>query len=542
MATRTRLGLGAGALAAALLVGACSGQDDDDSGGSFDFGGARGNNTGSGGATSTGTGTGTGTDPGSGGRPPEVENETRYLAPVATGRYLWTANPLSGKVAVIDAITLGVRLDTAGNGPTEVAGLPEVNGQYGALVLNVRSDDATLFRLSEAGALSKLPPFRVHAYANAWTVSPSGRWAIAWTDVRKVGAADPLETFQDVTLFSLEPGAESATPLSVAPRPSAFAFDEAETHLYAVTQEGLSVIELGDEPEVSKVIGLSDDPFADARARDVSFAKDGSYAVIRSEGDSAVNIVSLPEGAREELDFGSTVTDLDLSPDGSRAFVVLGLQPALVVVPLPVPATAPSDFDRVELTGERVGAIALNADASAGLVYSTVLGSTRVVLVDTDPSSASYLRYRARDVISPLTAVFASPDPRFAVGFQAPATGSKKAGAFSLLSLEAERAPKIVATDAAPAQLAFAPDGLTALVSVRSDTLGAFGAYLVALQNQQVDFVALESPPVAAGLVPAAGRAYIAQSHPEGRITFLSLTDGAAQTITGFELIARIRQ
>lgn len=541
MASDTALSFGTGALALALIA-ACAHESRPE--GTAGFPGRSGNGAASGGssATSTNTGTSTGAASGSGGRPPEVENETRYLAPVATGRYLWTANPLSGKVAVIDAITLGVRLDTAGNGPTEVAGLPEVNGQYGALVLNVRSDDATLFRLSEDGSLSKLPPFRVHAEANAWSVSPSGRWAVAWTDARKVDKPDPLETFQDVTLFSLSPGAEFTTPLSVAPRPSSFAFDEAEEHLYAVTQEGLSVLELGPEPEVSKIIALSEDPFADAKARDVSFAKDGSYAVIRSEGDSAVSVVSLPGGSREELDFGSTVTDLDLSPDGSRAFAVLGLQPALVVVPLPVPSTDPRDFERIELTGERVGAIALNADATVGLVYSTVLGSTRVVAVDIDRSSPAYGRYRARDVISPLTAVFASPDPRFAIGFQAPAAGSKKAGAFSLLSLAAERVPKIVATDATPAQLAFAPDGLTALVSVRSDQLGAFGAYLIALQNQQVDFVALESPPVAAGLVPAAGRAYIAQSHPEGRITFLSLTDGAAQTITGFELIARIRQ
>jgi hypothetical protein len=133
--------------------------------------------------------------------PPEHEEEGRYLAPVVTGQYLWTANPLSGRVALIDASTLRVTLDTAGNGPTEVVGLPALGDRHGALVLNERSDDATLFRLDAAGKLEKRPRLRTHAEANAWVVSPSGRWAIAWTDARKLARVDPLETLQDITLL-----------------------------------------------------------------------------------------------------------------------------------------------------------------------------------------------------------------------------------------------------------------------------------------------------------------------------------------------------
>jgi hypothetical protein len=77
---------------------------------------------------------------------------------------------------------------------------------------------------------------------------------------------------------------------------------------------------------------------------------------------------------------------------------------------------------------------------------------------------------------------------------------------------------------------------------VRTDSKSSFGAYLVALENQQVDFVPLQSPPLAAGVIPLAGRAYIAQAHPEGRITFVSLADSQLQTLTGFELAARIVQ
>lgn len=79
------------------------------------------------------------------------------------------------------------------------------------------------------------------------------------------------------------------------------------------------------------------------------------------------------------------------------------------------------------------------------------------------------------------------------------------------------------------------------MVTVRSDALQTFGAYLVDLASQRTDFVALASPPEAAGVVAVADRAYVAQTHPEGRITFISMRDRQVQTLTGFELAARIR-
>jgi DNA-binding beta-propeller fold protein YncE len=468
--------------------------------------------------------------------PPEHEEEGRYLAPVVTGQYLWTANPLSGRVALIDASTLRVTLDTAGNGPTEVVGLPALGDRHGALVLNERSDDATLFRLDAAGKLEKRPRLRTHAEANAWVVSPSGRWAIAWTDARKLARVDPLETLQDITLLSLE--SEQSFALSVGARPSAFVFDAAEGHFYAVTEEGISGVELTDPPRVTSLIALSEDPLADASTRDVSFAPDGSYALVRTHGKSSIGVIELAAEIRTNIELGGLVTDADLNHDGSRAFAVLGPSSEVVVVPIP-----PNDegFARVQLSGEAVGAIALNADASAAVVYSTVLGSTRVTLLDTREGPA-FLSYRTQDLISPISALFAAPDPRFAVGFQNPLAGSTKAGAFSLISLHAARSPKIVASDAKPSQIAFAPDGKTALITVRSDDRKAYGAYRVLLENQQADFISLGNPPVAAGIVEAARRAYVAQSHPEGCITFLSLDAEGVETLAGFELSAGIRE
>src|SRR6188474_3324719 len=50
--------------------------------------------------------------------PPEKELESSYRAPVATGKYVWTANPDSGRVALVDATTLEVKIAEAGFAPT----------------------------------------------------------------------------------------------------------------------------------------------------------------------------------------------------------------------------------------------------------------------------------------------------------------------------------------------------------------------------------------------------------------------------------------
>src|ERR1051325_9401951 len=66
------------------------------------------------GATSTtggGTGTGSGTGGSGGGLPPppEMEVEKAFQAPVATERFVWAANPKTGRVALIDSQSYQVK-------------------------------------------------------------------------------------------------------------------------------------------------------------------------------------------------------------------------------------------------------------------------------------------------------------------------------------------------------------------------------------------------------------------------------------------------
>jgi hypothetical protein len=58
-----------------------------------------------------------------------------------------------------------------------------------------------------------------------------------------------------------------------------------------------------------------------------------------------------------------------------------------------------------------------------------------------------------------------------------------------------------------------------------------------------VDRISLASEPLrsALGIVPDANKAFVAQRHPEGRITFIDLETGDERTMTGFELAARVK-
>ena len=182
---------------------------------------------------------------GSGGAPlpPEMEVESSYEVPVATGSFIWVANPDSGRVAYVAAATLEVHTVEAGNAPTYMSAIPSATDDA-VVVLNVLSDDATVLRVAAGGQLTKSTVSGVAAGANALTVSPSGRWAMAWTDARNVASPDPLQGYQAVTLIDLSATPPAKTILSVGFRPVDVAYAADDSAAFAVTEDGVSVVDL----------------------------------------------------------------------------------------------------------------------------------------------------------------------------------------------------------------------------------------------------------------------------------------------------------
>jgi DNA-binding beta-propeller fold protein YncE len=529
---------------AAVLALAClrcsmnDASEGNDSGPSGSFNGG----TASGGSLNAEPGTAATSTGGSGGGPvvpPEVEIEASFLAPVVTGKYVFSANPESGRVAVIDADNYGVRLFNAGFGPKYLAAIP---GGKGAIVINELSDDATLFRLSGDEVSIEGDALPVHDGANAWAVSADGRFAVAWTQTPIDTKPDATSGSQTVTVLDLQ--AATAQRLTVGFHPTQVVIDQASTRAFVVNDDGVSVIELSDAPVVSLLARVSEDPLEEAATRDVSIPADGKFAIVRVDGSSQLRIVDL---AREDgltlYDLGAPISDVDLSGDGTLALATLPGIAQVALIPVPPTGDAAS-FERVSIPGEVTSSVALSADSELALLFQNAKEASNSHLTILDLRADMKRALRTLDLKGPISAAFAAPGAAAAIVFQRPIAGSIKAGLFSGVPTLQQRSAKIVGTDAAPSALAFDDAGKYALVTVGSEKTEQHGVYRVRLDTLQEDFLELASPPApgATGIVEEVARGFVAQSHPEGRITFIDLETARAHTITGFELAARILQ
>jgi len=311
--------------------------------------------------------------------PQEMKTESDYQSPVATGQFVWTANPTSGRVAYIDAKTFSVQTVQAGDGPTYLAAVPDPNGTgEAAIVLNVRSHDATLLRHYSPtvgkGTPTSMAVLTTTRYpstsdANSWTVSPKGRWAVAWTDATKVPHADPTQGFQDIAVLDVNPppGASPLPPtiLSAGYRPSQLAFSLDETRAYVVTQDGITVIDLtGAQPAITQNFALSapvDLTAADASATD-SAMPEAAVTNTSTPDASSAGDGPAPEAAVDDGGVADSVSPPPGSPPGA-------------------PATVPSGMPDVSFTADGAYALVRQSGATAITVVSLKDGSpTRVDL------------------------------------------------------------------------------------------------------------------------------------------------------------------
>ena len=589
--------LGAGALAA------CSSSDDSASPASGIFDGS-GGKFGGNGASSGGSSSVPSTNP-----PPEMEEAQSYRAPVVSGRWVWTANPDTGKVAIVDAKTFSVRLADAGSKPTFLTALPSDANTAKALVLNVGSKDATLLRATETGPVKALGPIPLQANANAWTVSKTGKFALAWTDSHGLNA-DPTENFQDLSVVDLRSTEPKATRLVVGLVPSRVFIDDAEKQAYVVAKSGISVIDLASKsgPRVLREEAVSDDPLhEDVSSRDVSVMPDGSYAFVRHEGSAVITLVELATGKLSSVTLSGPVTDLDLVSDAKSALAVVrgnaspppqddgtagaggdhGEDPqtagaggeggtfdaagassggasaggsgglnaggsggslgsaaprsTLAILPIPGIFSDNATFTSVSID-EQFGLVNIAPEGTAALLYSNAIANSHLTILETAPGG-TFLAHRTVDVRGNVRDVYPSPDGSYAIAsFTSPTRDSGLKPGFAAIPVSATTPVRVQTTDAPVFAVAQSAGKTPRAVVTVSDGNAIFSAYVVRMPELVIDSVRLPSRPLpgATGLVPDAGVAYIAQAHPQGRITFINLETGVPRTITGFEIAARV--
>lgn len=557
--------------------------------------------------------------------PPEQEEDQSYRAPVVSGRWVWTANPDTGKVAVVDAKAFTVRLADAGAGPTFLTALPSKANSSQALVINVGSHDATLLQAGVTGPVKAIGPIPLEPNANAWAVSTSGKFAIAWTDSHSL-AADASETFQDISVVDLRGDAPLATRLVVGFVPSRVFIDDAEKQAYVVAKSGISVIDLASAsgPRVLREVAVSDDPLhEDVSTRDVSVLPDGSYALVRHEGSPVVTLVDLvtTEGKLSSVTLSGAITDLDLVADGKSALAVVrggaviappeprgdagasngdagagsdqsgsggasdgvagesdvagsgpgggsgtggggsggsggtagggmggvggspgspgSVESSLVILPLPGIFSAPTQFTTVSID-EVFGLVNIAPKGSDALLYTNAIQNSHLTVLETAPGE-DYLSHRTLDLHGYVHDVLPSPDGAYAVASLVGKDASSKPG-FAVVPVTSALPVRVQTTDSPVFAVAMSEGPAARAVITVSDERTNFAAYIVRMPELVIDPVKLPSKPLpgATGLVPDAGVAYIAQAHPQGRITFINLETGVPRTITGFEISAKV--
>jgi hypothetical protein len=280
---------------------------------------------------------------------------------------------------------------------------------------------------------------------------------------------------------------------------------------------------------------------------DVSFTTDGAYALVRQGGIPAITVVSLKDGSPTRVDLPAAPTDLALAPDGTFAVAVLRDLSSVAVLPLPQIATSPSSFTVTEIAGQVIGRAIVAEDLSTKqtsvLLFTTVVDADSLTVLTLPPAQ----NIRTIPLHAPVLAVFPTADAQNAIVLHnvTPAPNSTVKGAFSIVPIAKPLPAKIVSLTAPPTAVALSPSGDRALVAM-NDNMATFGVEMALMPSLEVLPYPLASPPTAVGIAAAAGMGFVAQNYTDGRITFIDLASGpdagAARTITGFELGARIVQ
>jgi hypothetical protein len=483
--------------------------------------------------------------------PPEVEYE--FGAPISSDRYIYVAMTAQDELARIDGDTLAVTSTGVGKSPRVVNAIPNSDG---AVVLDSLNGTATIVRPN--GATDTIKVLATLKNLNRLDVDPSGRYAVIWFDLTKQimdGGIGGVGSFQDVTVIALAPGVERAVDLTVGFRPREVQFDATGARAYVVTQDGVSVIDLGyattHGPSIVPPIPVSDPAFP-PESVEVKIVATGTYAAVRQVGDSNLRIVDVggPQlGQSWSIPLSSPATDIDLSPDGRRVYAMQRAAKRLSVVDVPGDAFTPSGVETVDLATAAVGSFVLSKDGRRALLFTNATVDERISMIKLDQPGYPHVTWPLKKSVR---AVGISPNATSAIIINAKMPGDPTASStvdeyidrsygYTLLDL-ATGFGKLQITPVDPGSFTYAPDGSKAYVALDGgDAVTATRALqVVTTQTGVVITKPLGSPPSEVGILPGAGEAFTAQRHPLGRVTFVDLNTDAVRTITGFDLNSNI--
>jgi len=485
--------------------------------------------------TDTDTDSDTDTDTFDDGYDPEEELAYIKLEPVVVGDHVFIANPDRATLTRVSIDGLGVITEPIGPGPSIMVGA-EDQGQV--VILDTIVDEV---RLVDTVSMEQRT-ISVRPNLNQLSLSHNGRWAINYHSSAVPAEPDDSGSwsYSEVSVVDVETGGH--WPLSVGFEPASLTFSDDSSTAVLVNDSWLIHIDLsGDKPYTQRIqIANTVSPPA---AEEVLLTPGGRYAIIRQFATSHLLLVDLSDGSTAELDVGDNPTDLDVTTDGEKAIAVARGSGELWVYTLADPTAEPTVYTLPDDTV--IGGIAMSADGSAALLYSTASGRSEFVSWTIDGDDPKAQPFQIHGTVKPIEAVHLSPQ-----GGTALLVHSADDPADIDPDSPYRRAPAITMVDltdffANPIRLSAAPEGF----SFTEDDQWAFffqenQPYLeiADLDRLLLDEQTLLSNPAHIGVFPDSTTAYASQAHALGRISFFDASTGAFQTITGFELNSEIEQ
>jgi hypothetical protein len=474
----------------------------------------------------------------------------------ATPRYVFVANPRARTVAVIDPLSRKVQHASCPGTPSLLAA-----SEYDdvAVAFEPESGVGCVLRVQEGAVTSS--ELRLVADANTLTFSADARFALAYHD-RRLDAQDAPRFSQDVSVVALKEAPRSLD-VTVGIGPSEVVFAEKEPRAFVVSAAGVSTIDLSLLSAASAAApGVPAEAPVRARAPARSFgsaerltvanvrvAQRGTRALtFEPEGNSLYVLDLGAEGPARLIDLSAwargpalaqagsraidrlRIADAAIEADGANAWLALRGEQTLLRVPLAPPVdlalveriSVPGQAsDRLTLTNEQPGALFVSArstgDGRARLVSLAAPTSTQEVLLP----AATEKMVGTRDL------ALLHGGPEF-VGYSL-----VRASDGASLFFQSEREPLATA--------ALAKLGVTAFaLAPTAEQSGAL--HLVYAPDLSTEVFALDGAPLSVGFCSAIERAFVQETHSDGRLSFIDLANGQKQTLTGFLISARVQE
>ncbi len=471
--------------------------------------------------------------------------------PVATPRYVYALNPTAASVARIDPTSLQIEAVPVGPRPVGLAALPLEDA---AVVLSL--DDGSLSVIDSTTLPSKVTRVSLHRQYARLTVSPDGKFAVAWPDPNSAPASGAEGIFALVDLTKVR----NNTSGSVQERAGGYRITDVifrtvasvTTQLHVFAKSTVSTFDLVTGAALPARLPLPASMSADVQSREVVASDDGRIIMLRST--VAPELASFDGTRLDTVPLPEIATDLDLVPDGTAAVAALRSSSSVAYIEVPADLVTPSGIDTIPLDGGVVGQVALPPQMpSSGmfaLVYSTVTDAESFARIDL-PSGVvtQYALEKKVDEIalspdgkSALIIHQADPNTMARDAYEAAVDRDQGFSVFDVGSgfwqLQRTGTTK-------PTRYAFSPAGGFVGVALRDDALKKFQLMAVNLTSLVSTTLPLASTPLFMGNVPpAAGvtphRVFVSQDHPAGRISVIQLDSGQVRTATGFTLNGEI--